>query len=503
MNTDNFSDNYRTNQQLQEALEYCENIVSTIREPILVLDAGLRIESASQSFYRVFSTNKEKTEGKLIYELDEGRWNIPQLRDLLENILPLNTSFEDFEVKSEFPHLGQRIMLLNARRMHDGGKLEKILLSIEDITERKRMEKDMTSSELRYRRLFETAQDGILIINADNGEITDSNPFLSEMLGYPKEEFLGKKLWEIGPFKDAAASRGAFRELQDKGYIRYENLPLENADGREMQVEFVSNVYPINGDKVIQCNIRDITARKKAESALQKAKKNLELKVKKRTAKLNRANKQLGIYAAEIIQAHEDERKQVALELHDQVGQSLTSLKMMLSRLSSLSAVDSLPVITDAQTILGELLQQVREMALNLRPSMLDDLGLLPTLIWQIERYQDQTNIKVNFKQRGLNKSLNPNISISVFRIIQESLTNVARHANVNQADLDVWTDENAIHLVVKDLGSGFSTTGISRFTSTGLRGMRDRVLLLGGNFRIESSPGAGTSIIAEIPFSH
>jgi PAS domain S-box-containing protein len=500
MNRENIPDNNLTVQQLQEALEYYENIVSTIREPILVLDSGLRIESANQSFYRVFSTSREQTEGRLIYELDEGNWNIPKLRELLENILPRNTSFEDFEVKHEFPRLGQRIMLLNARRIHDGGKTEKILLAIEDITEHKQIQKEMESSELRYRRLFETAQDGILIINAENGEITDSNPFLSEMLGYPKEEFLGKKLWEIGPFKDAIASRGAFRELQTKGYIRYENLPLETADGREMQVEFVSNVYAINGERVIQCNIRDITVRKKAEAALTEAKKNLEKRVKRRTSKLNRANKQLGVYAVEVIKAHEDERKQVALELHDQVGQSLTGLKMMLGQISKSLTPESLSILNEAQKEVGDLLQKVREMALNLRPSMLDDLGLLPALIWHLDRYKNQTKIKVDFEHNGLDKSFDLNISVSVFRIIQESLTNIARHARVDHAFLDVWADENAIHLTVKDLGVGFDPK-VTRYSSTGLRGMRDRAQSMGGYCRIDSSPGKGTTVCAEIPF--
>jgi PAS domain S-box-containing protein len=502
MNTEYFKDEDMASEQLREALAYYENILSTIREPILVLDANLRIESANQSFYRVFSAKKDDTEGKLIYELGEGHWNIPKLRELLENILPQNTSFENFEVEHDFPHLGHRMMLLNARRLHDGGKTEKILLAIEDITERKMIEKEIESSELRYRRLFETAQDGILIINADNGRITDSNPFLSEMLGYPREEFLGKMLWEIGPFKDAIASREAFRELQEKGYIRYEDLPLETKDGREMQVEFVSNVYPINGDQVIQCNIRDITARKKAEAALLEAKKNLEKIVKKRTTKLHRANKQLGIYAADIIQAHENERKQIALELHDQIGQSLTYLKMIMMRVSRSAASEIIPTINEAQTVLDDLFQQVRNMALDLRPSMLDDLGLLPTLIWHIERYTGQTKIKVNFKHSGLDKPFSPLVNITVYRIIQESLTNIAKHAKVNLASLDVRADNKIIHITIKDLGKGFNVFEITKFKSTGLQGMRERALLLGGDLRFDSSSGEGTTITAEIPFS-
>jgi PAS domain S-box-containing protein len=120
-------------------------------------------------------------------------------------------------------------------------------------------------SELRYRRLFETAQDGILILDAYSGKITDANPFLKNLLGYTDAELLGKELWEIGVFKDTAESKTAFRLLQKKGYIRYKDLPLQTKDGRRVDVEFVSNAYMVDTQKVIQCNIRDITDRRKAE----------------------------------------------------------------------------------------------------------------------------------------------------------------------------------------------------------------------------------------------
>jgi len=142
-------------------------------------------------------------------------------------------------------------------------KAEELLKVIE--TESKQAYEAMKASETRYRRLFETAQDGILILDAETGEINDVNPFLIQMLGYSHKEFLGKKLWGIGLFKDIVSSQNAFSELQEKGYIRYENLPLETKDGRNINVEFVSNVYLVNGNRVIQCNIRDITKRKHAE----------------------------------------------------------------------------------------------------------------------------------------------------------------------------------------------------------------------------------------------
>ena len=133
----------------------------------------------------------------------------------------------------------------------------------------------LETSERRYRRLFETAQDGILILDADTAQIVDVNPFLVEMLGYSKEEFLGKKLWEVGAFKNIQEARSAFTKLQSEHYIRYEDMPLEAKDGKLISVEFVSNVYQVDHTNVIQCNIRDISARKNAERTSQRAEESL------------------------------------------------------------------------------------------------------------------------------------------------------------------------------------------------------------------------------------
>jgi len=123
----------------------------------------------------------------------------------------------------------------------------------------------LEDSELRYRRLFETAKDGIILLDAATGRITDVNPFVEEMLGYPHDDLLGKELWEIGPVRDIEASRTAMRQLQGHEYIRYDDLPLESRTKQRVQVEFVSNVYAVDGVRVIQCNVRDISARKRAE----------------------------------------------------------------------------------------------------------------------------------------------------------------------------------------------------------------------------------------------
>jgi PAS domain S-box-containing protein len=138
-------------------------------------------------------------------------------------------------------------------------------------TRRQATPEDLRASEIRYRRLFESARDGILILDADSRKITDVNPFMLEFLGYSREEFLGKELWEIGLFKDKGESQAAFRGLQATGYVRYEDMPLQTKAGKRWEVEFISNVYREDGHRVIQCNIRDVTERKRTEERLRQS----------------------------------------------------------------------------------------------------------------------------------------------------------------------------------------------------------------------------------------
>ena len=206
-----------------------------------------------------------------------------------------------------------------------------------------------------------------------------------------------------------------------------------------------------------------------------------------------------------LVEVQEAERRSMARELHDQIGQMLTGLQFSLASGKRKVSGEAQDIFIDAQEIVSNLIKQVRELSLRLLPSILEDLGLLPTLQWHFEQYSHQTGIRVDFSQSGLeDKRLPQNIEVTAYRIVQEGLTNAARYAQVNHVKVDIHLNDTLVHLVIKDTGKGFDPekTVISRQTF-GLIGMRERTMLVGGKFTVNSSPGKGTQIEAYLPLEN
>jgi PAS domain S-box-containing protein len=256
-------------------------LFETAKDGILILNAetGMIID-VNPFLIALLGLSHEVLLGKKVWELGVFK-DIVANQDKLKELQQKGyVRYEDLPLETSD---GQQIEVEFVSSLYEENDQDVIQCNIRDISDRKLMEKNLRESELnlhaseiRYRRLFEAARDGILILDAETGMVVEVNPFLVEMLGFPHEAFLGAAIWELGFFNDIVANQNKFAELQEKGYVRYENLPLEKADGRRIQVEFVSNVYLVNDIKVIQCNIRDITDRKQAEKELREAKNTAE-----------------------------------------------------------------------------------------------------------------------------------------------------------------------------------------------------------------------------------
>jgi two-component system, cell cycle sensor histidine kinase and response regulator CckA len=271
---------YAMQQALVDAERYYRSLIHSLHEDILVIDHDYRVTDINNSALQTLGLKREQAMGRHCYELSHGLDSPCHmheeecgLRHVLETGTGCNLHHEHVDTDGKRRHVD----ILTSPLKDQNKNITHVIEAVRDVTDlfesREAVEKAedaLIESEKRYRRLFESAKDGILILDADTGMIVDVNPFILDLLGYTYEAFVGRHLWDIGEFKDIVASRISLQELQAKGYIRYEDLPLQTRDGSRIHVEFVSNVYLVDNQKIIQCNIRNITERKQAEMEREK-----------------------------------------------------------------------------------------------------------------------------------------------------------------------------------------------------------------------------------------
>ena len=311
----------KAQQAIEDARAYAENIIETMREPLIVLDTDLKVISANRSFYQTFKVNHKETQGQFIYDLGNRQWNIPRLRQLLEEILPKSNTFDNYEIEHDFETIGPKTMLFNARRLT---AMQMILITIEDITERKQMERELArAKEEEFRTIFNNAGDGILITDMENKKFYMANKSICRMLGYSPEEIKDLGVMDIHPEKDLPYVISQFERQAKGGFHLSRDLPVKRKDGSVFYADVNATTLKIAGKIYLMGFFHDTTERKNKEKlildanwrlekfseelsaakqdleqkneALQKAGSELEQRVKERTTELAAANKVLSV----------------------------------------------------------------------------------------------------------------------------------------------------------------------------------------------------------------
>jgi PAS domain S-box-containing protein len=474
--------------ELIRADQLFETILQYITDPIVLIDKDFKILWANKTFQDHSGYKINEIIGNYCYRLNH---NSEAPCKLPYHLCPIGEAQKTGKAATvTHAHFDEKGNELFVETMaypvkDEKGKIIQFVCIYRDITERKRAEESLKVSETRYRRLFETAQDGILILDADTGQITDVNPFLTEMLGYFHEEFLGKKLWDIGPFKNVEAAKTSFTELQRKRYIRYEHLPLETKGGRTIDVEFVSNVYLVNGKKVIQCNIRDVTERKQAEEEIQELNKELEQKL----VELTEANRELdafnytishdlkatlmiiGGFAQRFLNKQGDKLDTKDKDMLNAIHEHTQEMERLIKDLLAFSHVGShkiKPTVIDMENLVASVLDELKPLSEG--RTIKYDIKTLPTA------HGDKTLIK---------------------QVVINLLSNAIKFTTNNKmAIIEVGggTEENKDVYYVKDNGMGFNSQDSDKLFTVFQR--------LHGIAELEGT-GVGLSIVQRIVNRH
>jgi two-component system sensor histidine kinase UhpB len=365
--------------------------------------------------------------------------------------------------------------------------------------------------------------DGVIATDT-HGYITLMNPESEALTGWRQHQATGKifaEIFQTVPQQTPNQMQTLTeRVLEQKHQIALSpDSVLMTRDGRQVPIEGQASPMQDQQDEQSEqdqqavclgmvCVFRDIRERKQAEETLQRravalVQTNEDLRTE--MAERKRAEEALHALSHQLLQAQEKERREIARELHDEIGQALTALKMNLDSVhTDMVGSDSPARLTDSLGIVSRLLQQVRDLSLDLRPSMLDDLGLLAALRWYVDRQAQRTGFAAEIVAGLLEPRPSPAIETVCFRIAQEAVTNVARHAYAQRVRIELRYEPNGLLLCIRDDGLGFDVQAVQDKAlskgSMGLRGMQERVQLVGGQVETISAPGEGTEIRATFP---
>ena len=335
-------------------------------------------------------------------------------------------------------------------------------------------------SEDLFAKAFRVSPAALWISDLLTGEAIDVNDSFLRMTGYSREEVIGQSTITLGLWVDASDRTRIVEELQKHGSVRDAEVGICKRSGEVGDGLISAEAVDIHGRQCLLINCTDITARKRAAVDLQSLSRRL-------------------------LEVQENERRHIARELHDEIGQVLTAVQMNIEALKRSPAGLSIGKrLDDSIELIDQALQSVRDLSLDLRPSLLDDLGLVNALLWYVERQSERTGLDVQFTFDPPQTRLRSGIETACFRIAQEALTNVIRHAEASHVWIELRQQQVEIELTIRDDGHGFEVRAArdraSKGASLGLLSMQERAELAGGRLVITSEMGSGTTVCARLP---
>lgn len=391
---------------------------------------------------------------------------------------------------------------------------------------RREIEQELKKTNWFLDSIVENIPNMIFVKDAINLRFERINLASELLTGYQRKDLLGKSDYDFFPYEQAHFFTSKDKEvLEGKKLVDIAEEPIQTKQGLRILHTKKIPILDENGTPQFLLGIsEDITARKQAEAELILAHEELEKRVKLRTMELSQANQtlqeqiferqqaeeqlkasreQLRNLLARVQTVREEERTHISRELHDELGQALTALNLDITWLQNNLSANKQTLLNKTimmSKLIDTIIQSIQKMAADLRPSVLDNLGLIAAIEWQMQAFQSRTGIKCRLKRPNTPLSLETEQTTAIFRIFQEAMTNIARHAKASQVAICLQQKDDSIYLEVKDNGKGINNTQLSDTKSLGLLGIHERALNLGGNATITSNGIKGTKVQVQIP---
>ncbi|HTH29779.1 MAG TPA: PAS domain S-box protein [Lacibacter sp.] len=461
--------------QVKEKTAELRNVFERISDAFIGMDNDHKVVYVNKKAEVLFNIDSTQLTNKSVYELfstEEGE---------------VESAIQETFISREYVYLEtwlarfQKWFELNIYPSPSG-----LSIYIRDITIRKKALLELNASEEKYRLFFENSMDGILLTDG-KGKIFSANKAATEIFGMTVEEICKGGRKAILDETDPGWSR--FFETRNKyGKAKGELRHFRN-DGSVFLAEITSVKFKTAaGDEQTNTIIRDITERKRAEQDL------------------NDSYQQIRRLTAYLQKVREDERANIAREIHDELGQQLTVMKMDISWMKKKvknGDIEPLPAKMDEiLSIIDGTVSSVRRIATDLRPSLLDDIGLIAAIEWEVDMFTKRTGIKVNLVKPDAISAMPNEYITGLYRILQESLTNIIRHASATQVDIHLKNQNNEFILYIEDNGTGFDMNIVAGKKTLGLLGIKERSVMMQGVFTINSEPLKGTKLEVKVPLS-